>query len=112
MVDLSDTVTLRATFFPSYQYPLIEPESFNKVSKRLNTQHCHGSCVMHSAVLKGNSLNSQHAHAQYGLLKLKMCLCFLTPKGEGVNLILIERDSTLNPQNMCVGQKYEVWYHS
>ena len=30
---------------------------------------------------------------------------------EGVNLILIERDSTLNPQNMCVGQKYEVWYH-
>ena len=24
---------------------------------------------------------------------------------EGVNLILIERDSILNPQNMCVGKK-------
>ena len=28
------------------------------------------------------------------------------------NLKLIERDLISNPQNVCVGQKHEVWYHS
>ena len=28
------------------------------------------------------------------------------------NFELIERDLISNPQNVCIGQKHEVWYHS